>query len=711
MSSSSSTVPKKGRGGRGGVPPPSIFPKVVYPVEPGSPLGIEPPAANTIPMSFDKQNSKAAEKKNRHADTKARIVQFLAPPPSHHDPLRVTSVDQLAALTDYDLVDKALQLFTTDNFSGSIGLPDGSTVSMRDCILEFIGNSKVREGREIKKKLNERLGLIKALVDVERFENKQPDDGSEVFVDDDFSSIGLFDDADEIPSAVKRKRLSTLATVTVGAAQERQDKTKRKIKSTNRFGTNVAVKDRQHLYATESRSYQQNRALLMAPAKKTIPEVPTFPVDISSAPKPGIAPLIPNQNSDTGSAAINAEGHSQELAAEIALAMSAAPFAGSIANANAVDTSIVAEHDVSDYGTDRTGSKSSPVIDIQDITNVSGDENSVHTEYSNDIVTIYDGIRSDLFEDLFQTLPTAARYRAPGQHSTGHFGPLLLSELHQPHALDPSTVSALVAHADDGLFLSALYHHLTLEKRADLLYVHWDTLHVFNSVAGIKTWLESLSQADHLLLILLHAAYWVLEPVFTTTFGETKQRFWTAVNTAGHFVNGVFVIQWDVPLASITVESLLVRTVSQWVQYLARHELTVFHIWDVLLEDVVEFATLDSTVHPKYDVLLPVLITFVNFCSDAYRTTANIEFMLQRQATSMASVPLNLTTMDANILLSTYFPGQYDVDNLQATDGLFLLRRAQSFVLTSPTYLQWSSECNHRWAICWLAHICLWKLS
>jgi hypothetical protein len=66
--------------------------------------------------------------------------------------------------------------------------------------------------------------------------------------------------------------------------------------------------------------------------------------------------------------------------------------------------------------------------------------------------------------------------------------------------------------------------------------------------------------------------------------------------------------------------------------------------------------------------------------------------MLQRQATSQASVPLNLTTMDANILLSTYFPGQYDVENLLATDNLLLLRRAQSFVLTSPTYLQWASE-------------------
>ena len=95
---------------------------------------------------------------------------------------------------------------------------------MRDCILEFVGNSKIREGREIKKQLNERLELLKALLDVERFKNKQTDDGSEVLFDDDFSSIGLFDDTDEIPSAVKRKRLSTLAAVTVGAAQERQDK-------------------------------------------------------------------------------------------------------------------------------------------------------------------------------------------------------------------------------------------------------------------------------------------------------------------------------------------------------------------------------------------------------------------------------------------------------------------------------------------------------
>ena len=268
---------------------------MVYPVGPGSSV------ANTIQQSFNKQrvaNSKAAVKAALHADTKNRIIQFLAPPPSHQDPLRVMSVDQLATLSDPDLVHQALQLLTTEIFSGSVRLPDGSAVSMRDCIIEFVGNySKTREGRKIKKQLNERLGDIKALLDVERFTNKQTDDGSEVSLDDDFSSIGLFDDADEISSSVKRKHLSTLAEVTVGTAPEHQDKIKRKIKPTNRFGTNVALKDRQYLYATESRTYQKNRALLMVPASKAAPDIPAFPVNVLSAPTLGAVPQVPSHKS------------------------------------------------------------------------------------------------------------------------------------------------------------------------------------------------------------------------------------------------------------------------------------------------------------------------------------------------------------------------------------------------------------------------------
>ena len=83
-----------------------------------SPVGIQPPVTNTILQSFDKQRvaiNKAAVKAGLHADTKNRIIQFLAPPPSHQDPLRVMPVDQLAALSDPHLVHQALQLLTTAN--------------------------------------------------------------------------------------------------------------------------------------------------------------------------------------------------------------------------------------------------------------------------------------------------------------------------------------------------------------------------------------------------------------------------------------------------------------------------------------------------------------------------------------------------------------------------------------------------------------------
>ena len=167
--SSSSNVPKSARGT---IPSPAIFPNVI--TGPGSPPGNQPPVPQTIVQAFTKQrvaSGKAAIKANLHADTKLRIIQFLAPPSSHRDPLRVMPVDQLAALSYPDLVHQALQFLTTGNLSRSVRMADGTAVSMRDCILEFVNNSKTREGRDLKKQLNERLGELKALLDVEKFTN------------------------------------------------------------------------------------------------------------------------------------------------------------------------------------------------------------------------------------------------------------------------------------------------------------------------------------------------------------------------------------------------------------------------------------------------------------------------------------------------------------------------------------------------------------
>ena len=134
----------------------------------------------------------------------------------------------------------------------------------------------------------------------------------------------------------------------MGTATERQDKTKRRIKPTNRLGTNVALKGRQHLYATESRTYQKNRTLLMVPASQAVPAIPVFPANVLAAPTLGEVLHDQNQTStlpaDQGSAVLDATGHSvngttgqpvtdatvhpANLAADIALAMSAAPFTG-----------------------------------------------------------------------------------------------------------------------------------------------------------------------------------------------------------------------------------------------------------------------------------------------------------------------------------------------------------------------------------------------
>ena len=83
----------------------------------------------------------------------------------------------------------------------------------------------------------------------------------------------------------------------------------------------MALKDRQPLFATESRSYQKNRALLMVQARKTVPAIPAFPVNVLSAPALGAVPQVPSQKSalpaDPGLAIIDKAGHPDNLVADM----------------------------------------------------------------------------------------------------------------------------------------------------------------------------------------------------------------------------------------------------------------------------------------------------------------------------------------------------------------------------------------------------------
>ena len=161
-------------------------------------------------------------------------MQFLAAPASHNDPLRTLSIDQLAALTDAQLMHQALQFLTIDNFNGILHLLDGSVISMRQCIDEFAVTSKIRDGNSIRKLLKARLNKLQDIAIVELYKNH--DDDIDAFIDDDFSDDGILDFGDEILSSLKRQMHTTLAGATVGKKQSRAaDKCPHQ--PTNRWGS------------------------------------------------------------------------------------------------------------------------------------------------------------------------------------------------------------------------------------------------------------------------------------------------------------------------------------------------------------------------------------------------------------------------------------------------------------------------------------------
>ena len=149
---------------------------------------------NTIVQAFSKQRlakDKAEVKAKAHADIRQRIVQFLAAPASHNDPLRTLSVDQLNELNDEQLMRQAFSVLTIDNVGGQLHLADGSMVSMRQCIDEFALTSKTREGAAIKRLLKEKLHELEDIAEVERYKNRDDDIGD--FLGEDLSSAGILD--------------------------------------------------------------------------------------------------------------------------------------------------------------------------------------------------------------------------------------------------------------------------------------------------------------------------------------------------------------------------------------------------------------------------------------------------------------------------------------------------------------------------------------
>jgi len=190
---------------------------------------------NTIENAFDNQRieqafgkqrgsrSKLAEKVKNHSDTRQRIEEFLAVPTSHYDLSRPLSRVQLAMLSDDELIRQAIQVLTVAYPRGLLRLANHSSIDMRQCILEFANNSKVREGPKIKKLLKERLLELKEISQVDRSQSFPDEDDIDVFSNDAFSddTDNNQDLDDEVISSGKRKLQATLAGATVRKQQNR----------------------------------------------------------------------------------------------------------------------------------------------------------------------------------------------------------------------------------------------------------------------------------------------------------------------------------------------------------------------------------------------------------------------------------------------------------------------------------------------------------
>ena len=171
----------------------SNFPRIVTSTAPGSPPGVNPPVVNTIPGTPGVTNpplltgggppavgsplvltktQKAIVTAGRHASTRQRLIDCIAPPPSHLDELRIMPAAQLAQLSDADLVKQALLVMTVKNPKGSIVLGDGTGALVEQLLREFASNATSRGGNAIKAQLRNHRKALEAIALVDRYTSR-----------------------------------------------------------------------------------------------------------------------------------------------------------------------------------------------------------------------------------------------------------------------------------------------------------------------------------------------------------------------------------------------------------------------------------------------------------------------------------------------------------------------------------------------------------
>ncbi len=96
------------------------------------------------------------------------------------------------------------------------------------------------------------------------------------------------------------------------------------------------------------------------------------------------------------------------------------------------------------------------------------------------------------------------------------------------------------------------------------------------------------------------------------------------LNAYGSFRHEAFVLNKCVPLVAVTVDFFMVRTISDWFEFLDSHNVDVTDIWVISADQVVVLRQMHSEVHPHLNVCLALLFELVYYCSNAYRNDVSI---------------------------------------------------------------------------------------
>ena len=115
------------------------------------------------------KTQKALVTAGRHESTRQRLIDCIAPPPSHLDELRTMPAAQLAQLSDANLVNQALLVMTVKNPKGSIVLGDGTGVLIDQLLREFASNATSRGGNAIRAQLRNHRKALEAIALVDRY--------------------------------------------------------------------------------------------------------------------------------------------------------------------------------------------------------------------------------------------------------------------------------------------------------------------------------------------------------------------------------------------------------------------------------------------------------------------------------------------------------------------------------------------------------------